>query len=121
MARGIVIIIWSFGVLVWPQVGLGQGTIYTRVDSKGIVHYSDTPTGVARSIHDELPPAAILRRTRIPRRNRKHRSRLFRPKGRPLSVTRYSTKGKERPKAVKSGETGPSARTVARRLGTSVR
>lgn len=58
MARGIVIIIWSFGVLVWPQVGLGQGTIYTWVDSKGTVHYSDTPTGEARSINDALPPAA---------------------------------------------------------------
>ena len=58
MARGIVIIIWSFGVLAWPQVGLGQATIYKWVDSKGTVHYSDTPTGEARSIDDELPPAA---------------------------------------------------------------
>ncbi len=58
MARGIVIIIWSFGALVWPHVGLGQGTIYTWVDSKGTVHYSDTPTGEARSIDAELPPAA---------------------------------------------------------------
>ena len=58
MARSIVIIICSVVVLVWPQVGLGQGTIYTWVDSKGTVHYSDTPTGEARSIDDELPPAA---------------------------------------------------------------
>ncbi len=58
MARGIGIIIWSFGALAWPQVGLGQGTIYTWVDSKGTVHYSDTPTGEARSIDAELPPAA---------------------------------------------------------------
>ena len=58
MARGIVIIILSFGVLAWPQVGLGQETIYTWVDSKGTVHYSDTPTREARSINDELPPAA---------------------------------------------------------------
>ena len=58
MARGIVISIWSFGVLAWPQVGLAQGTIYTWVDSKGTVHYSDSPTGEVRSIDDELPPAA---------------------------------------------------------------
>ncbi len=58
MARGIIIIIWSVGTLAWPQVGLGQGTIYTWVDGKGSVHYSDTPTGQARSIDDELPPAA---------------------------------------------------------------
>ena len=58
MARGIVIIICSVVVLVWPQVGLGQGTIYTWVDSKGTIHYSDTPTGEARSVDDELPPAA---------------------------------------------------------------
>ena len=37
MARGIVISIWSFGVLAWPRVGLEQGTIYTWVDSKGTV------------------------------------------------------------------------------------
>jgi len=58
MARGIVITICSVVVLVWPQVGLGQGTIYTWVDGKGTVHYSDSPTGEARSIDDELPPAA---------------------------------------------------------------
>ena len=58
MARGIIIVIWSVGVFAWPQVGLGQGTIYTWVDGKGSVHYSDTPTGQARSIDDELPPAA---------------------------------------------------------------
>ena len=58
MARGTVIIICSVVVLVWPQVRLGQGTIYTWVDSKGTVHYSDTPTREARSIDDELPPAA---------------------------------------------------------------
>ena len=57
MARGTVIIICSLVVLVWPQVRLGQGTIYTWVDSKGTVHYSDTPTREARSIDDELPPA----------------------------------------------------------------
>ena len=61
MARGIVIIILSFGALAWPQVGLGQETIYTWVDSKGTVHYSDTPTGEARSIDDELPSAASFR------------------------------------------------------------
>ena len=27
------------------------------MDSKGTVHYSNTPTGEARSIDDELPPA----------------------------------------------------------------
>lgn len=58
MARSIVIIICSIVALVWPQVGLGQGTIYTWVDSKGTVHYSDTPTREARSIDGELPPAA---------------------------------------------------------------
>ncbi len=35
MAKGIVIILWSFEVLAWPLMGLGQGTIYTWVDSKG--------------------------------------------------------------------------------------
>ena len=58
MARGIVIIICSVVVLVGPRVGLGQGMIYTWVDSKGTVHYSDTPAGEARSINGELPPAA---------------------------------------------------------------
>ena len=61
MARGIVIIICSVVVLAWPQVGLGQGTIYTWVDNKGTVHYSDTPTSEARSIDDELLPAASFR------------------------------------------------------------
>ena len=58
MAKGIVIILWSFEVLAWPLMGLGQGTIYTWVDSKGTVHYSDTLTGEARSVDDELPPTA---------------------------------------------------------------
>ena len=35
MARDIVIIIWSVGLLAWPHLGLGQGTIYTWVDGKG--------------------------------------------------------------------------------------
>lgn len=58
MARGIVIIICTAATLVWPHVALGQGTIYKWVDGKGTAHYSDTPTGEARSINDELPPAA---------------------------------------------------------------
>ena len=56
--RGIAIIIFSFGLLVWPNVGLAQGAIYKWVDSKGTVHYSNTPTRAARSIDAELPPAA---------------------------------------------------------------
>ena len=56
--RGIAIIIFSFGLLVWPNVGLAQGAIYKWVDSKGTVHYSNTPTRKARSIDAELPPAA---------------------------------------------------------------
>ncbi len=55
--RGIAIIIFSFGLLVWPNVGLAQGAIYKWVDSKGTVHYSNTPTRKARSIDAELPPA----------------------------------------------------------------
>lgn len=58
MARGIVIIICSVVVLVWPPVGLGQGTIYTWVDGKGTVYYSDSPTSKAHLIDGELPPAA---------------------------------------------------------------
>ncbi len=57
MIRGIAIIIFSFGVLIWSNVGLAQGAIYKWVDSKGTVHYSNTPTREARSIDDELPPA----------------------------------------------------------------
>ena len=56
--RGMAIIIFSFGLLVWPNVGLAQGAIYKWVDSKGTVHYSNTPTRAARSIDAELPPAA---------------------------------------------------------------
>ena len=56
--RGIAIIIFSFGLLVWPNVGLAQGAIYKWVDSKGTVHYSNTPTRAALSIDAELPPAA---------------------------------------------------------------
>ena len=58
MARGVAVIMWSIVSFAWPQVGFGQGTIYTWVDGNGTLHYSDTPTGEARSIDDELPPAA---------------------------------------------------------------
>ena len=57
MMRGIAIIIFSFGVLIWSNAGLAQGAIYKWVDSKGTAHYSNTPTREARSIDDELPPA----------------------------------------------------------------
>ena len=58
MTRGSAAIIFSLGTLVWPSLGLAQGAIYKWVDSKGTVHYSNTPTGAARSIDAELPPAA---------------------------------------------------------------
>jgi len=48
----------SFGALVWSSPGLAQGTIYKWVDSHGTPHYSNTPTGEAHAIDDELPPAA---------------------------------------------------------------
>ena len=132
MARGIIIIIWSVGVFAWPQVGLGQGTIYTWVDGKGSVHYSDTPTGQARSIDDELPPAASFgtqpdsaSQAATPPPALPAQGVRQRPPT-PLSVKRYSTKGKEKLKATRSdetkispsGETGRSAQTPAMRLKT---
>ena len=47
----------SLGFLTWVNVASAQGTIYKWTDGKGTIHYSNTPTGEARAIDDELPPA----------------------------------------------------------------
>lgn len=49
------VVSWSWSGRRWD---LGRETIDTWVDSKGTIHYSDTPTGEARSVDDKLPPAA---------------------------------------------------------------
>ena len=50
-------------VLAWlvygPTSAHAQGMLYKWVDSRGVVHYTNTPTNAkAKSVDDTLPPAA---------------------------------------------------------------
>jgi hypothetical protein len=40
------------------SLAVAQGRIYKWVDAQGRVHYSDTPTGLAESVDEALPPAS---------------------------------------------------------------
>lgn len=49
-------------LLVFPAFSYAQGTLYKWTDSRGTVHYSNTPTGPnATAVDDTLPPASSFK------------------------------------------------------------
>lgn len=49
-------------LLFIPTFSHAQGTLYKWTDSRGNIHYSNTPTGTnAKAIDDTLPPAASFK------------------------------------------------------------
>jgi len=49
-------------LLLLPTFSQAQGTLYKWTDSRGNVHYSNTPTGTnAKAVDDILPPAASFK------------------------------------------------------------
>jgi hypothetical protein len=49
-------------LLLLPAFSSAQGTLYKWTDSRGIVHYSDTPTNTtATAVDDTLPPASSFK------------------------------------------------------------
>ena len=49
-------------LLLLPGFSHAQGTLYKWTDSRGNIHYSNTPTGKnAKAVDDTLPPAASFK------------------------------------------------------------
>ena len=49
-------------LLLLPTLSHAQGTLYKWTDSRGNIHYSNTPTGTnAKAVDDTLPPAASFK------------------------------------------------------------
>jgi uncharacterized protein DUF4124 len=49
-------------LLVFPVLSYAQGTLYKWTDSRGTIHYSNTPTGPnAAAVDDTLPPASSFK------------------------------------------------------------
>jgi hypothetical protein len=50
-----------------PVCALAQGTLYKWIDSRGVAHYTNTPTDKnAKTVDDALPPASNFQRPAPP-------------------------------------------------------
>lgn len=99
MQRFILIIAVSW-LSFTPVFALAQGTLYKWVDSRGVAHYTNTPTDKnAKTVDDALPPASNFQRPAPPPEPRKETTKST--AGEPTPV------GTENPPPLTTGEPTP--------------